>query len=144
MTAGSAARRRCRRRWPTALTRTSDFLTHPVFHTHRSETAMMRYLRRLSDSDLALDRVDDPARLLHDEAERRHRDGGGDLAGVRRVCTRSPRSRTPPGMLELIDQLSGWLCEITGYAAVSLQPNAGSQGELVRPAGDPRLPPLPR
>ena len=52
------------------------------------------------------------------------------LAGVRRRCTRSRRSTRLPGYLELIDDLERWLAEITGYDAVSLQPNAGSQGEL--------------
>ena len=64
--------------------RTTEFLTHPVFHAHRSETAMLRYLRKLADRDIALDRGDDPARLLHDEAERDHRDGADHLARVRR------------------------------------------------------------
>ena len=91
---------------------------------------MLRYLRRLADRDFALDRGHDPARLLHDEAQRHHRDGADHLAGVRRRCTRSPRTSRPRASAALVDELSGWLCEITGYDAVSLQPNAGSQGEL--------------
>ena len=78
----------------TALVRTSDYLTHPVFSTHHCETAMLRYLRRLADRDFALDRGDDPARLLHDEAQRDHRDGGGHLAGVRQPApVRAARAR---------------------------------------------------
>jgi glycine dehydrogenase len=60
---------------PTELRRESSYLTHPVFHAHRSETAMLRYLRRLADQD--------PARVVHDEAQRDRRDGGHHLAGVR-------------------------------------------------------------
>ena len=91
---------------------------------------MLRYLRRLADKDIALDRVDDPARLVHDEAQRHHRDGADHLAGVRAASTRSRRSSRREGYLELIGELEAWLAEITGYDAVSLQPNAGSQGEL--------------
>ena len=64
--------------------RTSAFLTHPVFRSHRSETAMLRYLTRLAGKDYALDRGHDPARLLHHEAQRGHRDGADHLARVRR------------------------------------------------------------
>ena len=67
----------------------ATFLTHPVFHAHRSETAMLRYLRRLADRDLALDRSDDPARLVHDEAQRDDRDGADHLARSSPACTRS-------------------------------------------------------
>ena len=77
-----AGRRRC--------ARTSAYLTHPVFHSHRSETAMLRYLRRLADRDFALDRGDDPARLVHDEAQRDHRDGADHLARVRRPAPVRP------------------------------------------------------
>ena len=73
---------------------------------------------------------DDPARLVHDEAERHHRDGGRSPGRSSRRCTRSRRPPQTEGIRALIDDLSRWLCEITGYDAVSLQPNAGSQGEL--------------
>ena len=71
------------------LWRSTPYLTHPVFHSDRSETELLRYLRRLADADLALDRTDDPVGLLHDEAQCHHRDGTRHLAGVRRVCTPS-------------------------------------------------------
>jgi len=111
------------------LLRTSEFLTHPVFHTHRSETSMMRYLRRLSDSDLALDRSMIPlgsCTMKLNAATEMEAVTWPEFAGLHPFAPVEDAA----GMLELIDQLSGWLCEITGYAAVSLQPNAGSQGEL--------------
>src|SRR5664279_9430 len=114
---------------PTAVTRTSEYLTHPVFHTHRSETAMMRYLRRLSDSDLALDRSMIPlgsCTMKLNAATEMEAVTWPEFAGLHPFAPVEDAA----GLLELIDQLSGWLCEITGYAAVSLQPNAGSQGEL--------------
>ena len=120
-------RRRCR----PALRRASDYLTHPVFHAHRSETAMLRYLRSLADKDYALDRGHDPARLVHDEAQRHHRDGAGHLARVRRTCTRTRRPTQTDGVHRAgPPRWRRWLAEITGYDAVSVQPNAGSQGEL--------------
>ena len=95
---------------------------------HRSETEMLRYLRRLADKDIALDRVDDPARLLHHEAERHHRDDPGHLAGIRRHAP--VRAAGQAQGYQRDDRRSGELAvPITGYDAVSLQPNAGSQGE---------------
>jgi len=114
---------------PTAVTRTSEYHTHPVFHTHRSETAMMRYLRRLSDSDLALDRSMIPlgsCTMKLNAATEMEAVTWPEFAGLHPFAP----VQDAAGLLELVDQLSGWLCEITGYAAVSLQPNAGSQGEL--------------
>ena len=114
---------------PEALTRTSEFLTHPVFHAHRSETAMLRYLRRLSDMDLALDRTMIPLGSCTMKLN-----ATTEMEAVTWPEFASLHPFAPvedaAGLLELIDQLSDWLCEITGYAAVSLQPNAGSQGEL--------------
>ncbi len=114
---------------PEPLRRTSPFLTHPVFSGHRNETAMLRYLRRLSDRDYALDRGMIPlgscTMKLNATTEMEPVTWPG-LAGLHPFC--------PPdqalGYRRLIEDLAGWLAEITGYAAVSLQPNAGSQGEL--------------
>lgn len=110
------------------ITRTSEFLTHPAFTQYRTETAMMRYLRTLADKDIALDRSMIPlgscTMKLNAAAEmepitwpefaRRH--------------PFAPASDTP-GLRRLIADLETWLVHITGYDAVSLQPNAGSQGE---------------
>ena len=81
---------------------------------------------------------DDPARLVHDEAQRHRRDDADHVARVRRACTRSRRSTRPRATASCSPSSSAGSCEITGYDAVSLQPNAGSQGELAGPARDPR------
>src|SRR6478735_1472213 len=114
---------------PARARRTSDYLTHPVFRAHRSETAMLRYLRRLSDMDLALDRSMIPlgsCTMKLNATTEMEAITWPEFAGIHPFAPASDAA----GYLELIDQLSSWLCEITGYAAVSLQPNAGSQGEL--------------
>ena len=114
---------------PEALRRESPFLKHPVFHAHRSETAMLRYLRELADRDLALDRTHDPAGQLHDEAQRHQRDDPDHLAGV---CRRSIPSRRPSSGRAIAcssSSSSTGSAAATGYAGISLQPNAGSQGE---------------
>ncbi len=111
------------------LQRTTTFLTHPVFHEHRSETAMLRYLRRLSDMDLALDRTMIPlgsCTMKLNATTEMEAITWPEFAGLHPYAPIEDAA----GMLELIDQLERWLVEITGYAAVSLQPNAGSQGEL--------------
>ncbi|MEV6851692.1 aminomethyl-transferring glycine dehydrogenase [Actinoplanes sp. NPDC051411] len=111
------------------LGRMTGFLTHPVFRSHRSETAMLRYLRRLSDRDYALDRGMIPLGSCTmklnatTEMEPVTWPEFGDIHPF------APASRTA-GYEELVAQLEGWLAEITGYDAVSVQPNAGSQGEL--------------
>ena len=131
-------------RIPGALTRTSKFLTHPVFSAHRSETAMLRYLRRLSDLDVALDRVDDPARLLHDEAERGRRDGGRHAGPSSPTCTRSRPRQDAAGYAELIGDLERWLCAVTGYDAVLGRAERRLAGRARRAARDPRLPRVAR
>ena len=115
---------------PEALLRRGPILVHPVFSEHHSETSMLRYLRRLSDKDFALDRGMIPLGLVHHEAQRDDRDGAGRTARVRRRPSLRLRSRRTPGYLSLIDELEEWLADVTGYAKVSVQPNAGSQGEL--------------
>jgi len=111
------------------LIRTTDFLQHPVFNTNHSETAMLRYIRMLSDRDLALDRTMIPL----------------GSCTMKLNATTEMQSVTWPefsalhpfapieqsiGSRQLIKELSDWLVAITGYDAVSLQPNAGSQGEF--------------
>ncbi|MEO5833342.1 MAG: aminomethyl-transferring glycine dehydrogenase [Nakamurella sp.] len=114
---------------PTELARTSDFLTHPVFNTHHSETNMLRYIRRLSDMDLALDRTMIPlgscTMKLNATAEM-EAVTWPEFAGLHPYAP----TEDAAGLIDLIHQLEGWLCDITGYDAVSLQPNAGSQGEF--------------
>ena len=114
---------------PEGLRRTTPFLTHPVFSEHRSETAMLRYLRRLSDRDYALDRGMIPlgscTMKLNATAEMEPVTWP-ELAGIHPFA---PLDQAR-GYYELITQLEEWLAEITGYDRVSVQPNAGSQGEL--------------
>ena len=114
---------------PADLVRQTGYLSHPVFHTHHSETAMLRYLRRLADTDLALDRTMIPL--------------GSCTMKLNATTEMEPitwpefgalHPFTDPshalGYRRMITDLEGWLAEVTGYDAVSLQPNAGSQGEL--------------
>jgi glycine dehydrogenase len=114
---------------PEALRRTSEYLTHPVFHEHRSETAMLRYLRALSDKDVALDRSMIPlgscTMKLNATAEMEPITWPA-FADLHPFAPAEDAS----GMLSIVADLERWLAEITGYDAVSLQPNAGSQGEL--------------
>ncbi|MBV9204172.1 MAG: aminomethyl-transferring glycine dehydrogenase [Actinobacteria bacterium] len=114
---------------PARLRRTSEFLTHPVFRQHRSETAMLRYLRRLADFDIALDRSMIPlgscTMKLNAAAEME------PISWPEFACVH-PFAPAPQagGYLELIESLEVRLAALTGYDAVSVQPNAGSQGEL--------------
>jgi glycine dehydrogenase len=114
---------------PEAVLRTSDYLQHPVFNTHRSETQLLRYIRRLSDRDLALDRTMIPlgscTMKLNATAEM-EAISWPEFASIHPFA---PDSQTE-GWRELIDGLEADLAEITGYDQVSIQPNAGSQGEL--------------
>ncbi|PWW24342.1 glycine dehydrogenase (decarboxylating) alpha subunit /glycine dehydrogenase (decarboxylating) beta subunit [Geodermatophilus normandii] len=114
---------------PADLRRRTPYLTHPVFSAHRSETAMMRYLRALSDKDLALDRTMIPlgsCTMKLNSAVEMAAITWPEFAGLHPFAP-AERAR---GYRQLIDELCTWLAEITGYAAVSVQPNAGSQGEF--------------
>ncbi|GAB3561191.1 aminomethyl-transferring glycine dehydrogenase [Arthrobacter alkaliphilus] len=112
-----------------AVERTSDYLQHPVFNTHRSETQLLRYIRKLSDRDLALDRTMIPlgscTMKLNATAEM-EAISWPEFASIHPFA---PDSQTE-GWRELITDLESQLTEITGYDQVSIQPNAGSQGEL--------------
>ncbi|MGN6743845.1 MAG: aminomethyl-transferring glycine dehydrogenase, partial [Amnibacterium sp.] len=116
-------------RLPSGLGRTSDFLTHPVFNTFHSETAMMRYLKYLADLDYALDRGMIPLGSCTMKLN-----AATEMAAVTWPEFADLHPFAPAedvaGSLELIAQLEGWLSELTGYDAVTVQPNAGSQGEL--------------
>ena len=112
-----------------AVERSSEYLQHPVFHTHRSETQLLRYVRKLSDRDLALDRTMIPlgscTMKLNATAEM-EAISWPEFASIHPFA---PDSQTE-GWRELIADLEAQLTEITGYDQVSIQPNAGSQGEL--------------
>ncbi|WP_398471094.1 aminomethyl-transferring glycine dehydrogenase [Tardiphaga sp.] len=113
---------------PASLKRSSPFMTHPVFHSHRSETELLRYMRKLSDRDLALDRAMIPL--------------GSCTMKLNATTEMMPLTWPAWGSLhpfvpadqakgyhQLFTTLEKWLCDITGYDAVSLQPNSGAQGE---------------
>ena len=114
---------------PVSLLRTSTYLTHPVFNTNHSETAMMRYLRNLADRDLALDRTMIPLGSCTMKLNSVTEMEAVTWPEFSSLHPFAPADQTL-GSRELIDQLSKWLVAITGYDAVSLQPNAGSQGEF--------------
>ncbi|MEV1110720.1 aminomethyl-transferring glycine dehydrogenase [Micromonospora sp. NPDC049751] len=114
---------------PGDLARTTDFLTHPVFRSHHSETAMLRYLRRLSDFDYALDRGMIPLGSCTMKLNATTEMEPVSWAEFANIHPFAPDAQTV-GYREMIGQLESWLAEVTGYDAVSVQPNAGSQGEL--------------
>lgn len=117
-----------RYRIPDAMVRTSEYLTHPVFHMNRAEQEMTRYMRRLADRDLALDRAMIPlgscTMKLNSAAEMMP----VTWAEFSLIHPFAPADQTA-GYQELIDDLSDKLCQITGYDAISMQPNSGAQGE---------------
>jgi glycine dehydrogenase len=114
---------------PESLRRTSAYLTAPVFGAHRSETEMLRYLRGLADRDIALDRAMIPLGSCTMKLNATAEMVPVTWPEVASLHPFAPAEQTE-GYRGLIDELEADLCEITGYDAVSLQPNAGSQGEL--------------
>lgn len=114
---------------PAQFARTSTYLTHPVFNTNHSETGMMRYLRNLADRDLALDRTMIPLGSCTMKLNAVTEMEAVSWPEFSALHPFAPANQTV-GSKKLIDQLSQWLVTITGYDAVSLQPNAGSQGEF--------------
>ena len=113
---------------PNSLRRHSDYLTHPVFNTYHSETGMLRYIRALSDKDLALDRSMIPLGSCTMKLN-----ATSEMIPITWPAFAQPHPFAPADQLEgyrlLDEQLRQWLCQATGYAGISLQPNAGSQGE---------------
>ncbi|MBT9476572.1 aminomethyl-transferring glycine dehydrogenase, partial [Polaromonas sp.] len=113
---------------PADLRRSSEFLTHPVFNTHHSETGMLRYIRMLSDKDLALDRSMIPLGSCTMKLN-----ATSEMIPITWPEFANVHPFAPADQLrgyQLLDeQLRAWLCQATGYAGISLQPNAGSQGE---------------
>jgi glycine dehydrogenase len=112
-----------------SVKRTSEFLTHPVFNTYHSETSMMRYLRTLADRDLALDRTMIPLGSCTMKLNATTEMEAVTWPEFASLHPFAPIDQSK-GTRKLISQLSQWLVDITGYDAVSLQPNAGSQGEF--------------
>ena len=113
---------------PAALSRTSAYLTHPVFNTHHSETEMLRYLRALADKDLALDRSMIPLGSCTMKLNATSEMIPITWPEFANVHPFAPRDQLK-GYDLLNEQLCAWLSQATGYAGISLQPNAGSQGE---------------
>ncbi|WP_066515109.1 aminomethyl-transferring glycine dehydrogenase [Curtobacterium ammoniigenes] len=114
---------------PADLARESDYLTHPVFASHRSETQMMRYLKHLADKDYALDRGMIPLGSCTMKLNAATEMAAVTWPEFANIHPFAPRDDVA-GYLQLIADVEGWLAELTGYDTVSVQPNAGSQGEL--------------
>jgi glycine dehydrogenase len=113
---------------PSVITRTSEFLTHPVFHSHHSETEMMRYLRSLENKDLSLNRSMIPlgsCTMKLNAATELIPVSWPEFGGLHPFAPPSQWN----GYSRIITELETWLSEITGFAATSLQPNSGAQGE---------------
>ncbi len=113
---------------PETLRRTSGFLGHPVFRVHHSETEMMRYLRRLQAKDLALDRTMIPLGSCTMKLNAATEMIPITWPGFGGLHPFAPRDQAE-GYRQLFEELEAWLAEVTGFDAISLQPNAGSQGE---------------
>jgi glycine dehydrogenase len=114
---------------PAPLRRSTPYLTHEVFSTHHSETAMLRYLRRLSARDYALDRGMIPLGSCTMKLNATTEMEPVSLPGFADLHPFAP-AEDAAGYRQLVAELEGWLAEVTGYDTVSIQPNAGSQGEL--------------
>jgi glycine dehydrogenase len=112
-----------------SLARKDKYLTHQVFNSHHSETAMLRYLKRLADYDYALDRGMIPLGSCTMKLNSTTEMEAVTWPEFGNMHPFAPKEDVA-GYLNLIEELTGWLCDVTGYDAVSLQPNAGSQGEL--------------
>ena len=111
------------------VARSDDYLTHEVFHSHRSETSMLRYLRRLADFDFALDRGMIPLGSCTMKLNAASQMEPVSWPGFANIHPYAPADQVT-GYHEMVRGLEDWLCDVTGYDAVSVQPNAGSQGEL--------------
>lgn len=113
---------------PSEIARSSDYLTHPTFSAYRSETAMMRYLHQLAARDLALDTAMIPLGSCTMKLNSATSMAAVTWEAFARLHPFAPQEQAK-GTLAMIEELQGWLAEITGYDAVSVQPNSGAQGE---------------
>src|SRR5450631_1732172 len=113
---------------PAELKRATAFLTHPVFHAHRSETELLRYMRKLSDRDLALDRAMIPLGSCTMKLNATAEMIPLTWPAFANLHPFAPREQAA-GYHALFKRLEKWLCDMTGYDAISLQPNSGAQGE---------------
>ncbi len=113
---------------PENLRRTTEFLTHPVFELYHSETEMMRYMRKLARRDIALDRAMIPLGSCTMKLNAATELQALSFPGFNALHPFAPLEQAQ-GYRQLIDELEGMLCDLTGFAAFSMQPNAGSQGE---------------
>src|SRR5213595_1411964 len=114
---------------PQSAVRSSDFLTHPVFNTHDTETEMLRYLKKLESCDLSLTTSMIPLGSCTMKLNATAEMFPISWPAISKLHPFAPTEQAA-GYMEIFQQLEGWLAEITGFAAVSLQPNAGSQGEF--------------
>ena len=124
----TSKRERARRAAAASLTRATDFLTHPVFHNHRSETELLRYMRKLADRDLALDRAMIPLGSCTMKLNATTEMIPLTWPEFGALHPFAPREQAA-GYHAMFERLEQWLCDITGYDAISLQPNSGAQGE---------------
>ena len=115
-------------RLPAELHRTSDYLTHPVFHMNRAETEMMRYMRRLADRDLALDRAMIPLGSCTMKLNAAVEMMPVTWPEFAHIHPFAPADQVQ-GYTDMIEDLNRRLCQVTGYDAMSMQPNSGAQGE---------------
>ena len=114
--------------WAKSLNRKSEFLAHEIFNSHHSETQILRYIRSLADKDIALDRSMIPLGSCTMKLNATSEMIPVGWNGFANIHPHAPLDQVE-GYLEIISDLENWLSEITGYKAISLQPNAGSQGE---------------
>jgi glycine dehydrogenase len=120
--------REAREALPAGLARTTEFLTHPVFHRYRSETELLRYMRKLADRDLALDRAMIPLGSCTMKLNATTEMIPVTWPAFGALHPFAPAAQAA-GYHAMFEQLKQWLVDITGYDAISLQPNSGAQGE---------------
>jgi glycine dehydrogenase len=135
---GAKVPAKAKRAMPGEARPVQGFLTQPMFHDNRSETEMMRLLRRLADKDLALDRTMIPLGSCTMKLNAAAEMMPVSWPSVANLHPFAPKAHSK-GYRQMTDDLERWLAEITGFAAVSLQPNAGSQGEYAGLLGNPPL-----